>query len=180
MMLLLALVGCKSGKKVADDPIYGDYTPQKTETKKPSGDKAKKVGKTWKDYDIRVERGDNKSLYQELEDWLGVPYVYGGHDKNGTDCSGLVMEVFLKVYGKKVARNSERLYIEDCDEIEKESVKEGDLVFFCTGTKAKINHVGIYLKDDKFVHAGTNGVVVSGLSEPYYVDHFVVAGRVKK
>ena len=57
---------------------------------------------------IMVERnGDvNKKLYKTVEDWLGTPYKYGGQSKDGVDCSGLVVEIYRTVYGKKLYRSS--------------------------------------------------------------------------
>lgn len=120
-------------------------------------------------------------LYKEVESWLGTPYKYGGQSKSGTDCSGLVVEVYKKVYGKKLYRSSYEIYEKNCKHIKKKDLKEGDLVFFITSKKGKrINHVGIYLKDNKFVHSSTKkGVIITDLSEDYYVKHFVGAGRVE-
>ena len=57
---------------------------------------------------------------------------------------------------------------------------EGDLVFFITSPNGnRINHVGVYLRDNKFVHSTTKrGVIISDLSENYYEKYFYKAGRV--
>ena len=66
-------------------------------------------------------------------------------------------------------------------EISKKDLREGDLVFFSSQKKkSKINHVGIYLKRDKFVHAGSKGVVIDSLGAAYYQRHYVASGRVKR
>ena len=59
---------------------------------------------------------------------------------------------------------------------------EGDLVFFSSRkSRRKVAHVGIYLKDGKFVHASTSqGVIVSSLNEPYYRTHWISGGKVRK
>lgn len=132
------------------------------------------------DNEIKIDRKDNKSLYKEVESWLGTPYRYGGESKRGTDCSGMVMQIYLKVYDIKLQRNSARIFYDNCKRIKKHQLREGDLVFFATGSNNKINHVGIYLKNDKFVHASTKrGVIISDLNESYYVIKFKGAGRVK-
>lgn len=131
----------------------------------------------------RVKKdGDNKKLYTVVEKWLGVPYKYGGQTKSGTDCSGLVVEVYKDVYGKKLYRSSYEIYEKNCKQIKKNDLKEGDLVFFITSkTGKRINHVGIYLNDNKFVHSTTSrGVIISDLSEAYYEKYFYRAGRVLK
>ena len=59
-------------------------------------------------------------------------------------------------------------------------MQQGDLLFFAINKSNKISHVGIYLKDDKFIHASSaRGVVVSSLNDDYYKKYFYAAGRVK-
>lgn len=57
--------------------------------------------------DINME--DNHKLYLEVADWIGVPYRGGGDSKRGADCSGLVYQVYRKVYRTQVPRNTEDL-----------------------------------------------------------------------
>lgn len=127
------------------------------------------------------ENINGNKLHKEIKKWLGVPYRYGGHSKNGTDCSGLVMEIYKKVYNKKLERNSAAIMKKNCRRINRKDLKEGDLVFFSTGkSKNRINHVGIYLKDSKFVHASSSkGVIISSLKEKYYIRTYNCSGRVK-
>ena len=129
---------------------------------------------------LSIGRGDNEALYKEAQNWLGVPYRYGGHSKMGADCSGLVMEIYRAVYHIDLQRNSAEIYNKNCKKVDREDLKEGDLVFFGKQGSTVINHVGIYLKNNKFIHASSSkGVVVSDMSERYYVNHFIVAGRVR-
>ena len=134
----------------------------------------------WARLDIKLGRGDNKKLYKELKRWLGTPYVYAAHTcGEGTDCSGMVMEVYLEVYGIKVHRNSAKMLEENCRVIDLDDLKEGDLVFFCTSSDGHVSHVGIYLKENKFVHASSSrGVAVDDLRQNYYATHFHAAARV--
>ena len=138
------------------------------------------VSDEWARLDIKLGRHDNKKLYKELKRWLGTPYVYAAHAcGEGTDCSGMVMEVFLEVYGIKVHRNSAKMLEENCRIIDLDDLREGDLVFFCTNGDGRVSHVGIYLKDNKFVHASSSrGVAVDDLRQNYYATHFHAAGRV--
>ena len=116
---------------------------------------------------IDIDMKDNHRLYVESAKWLGVPYRGGGNNKRGIDCSGLTSHLYKKVYRKKLERNSDKL-------------REGDLVFFHNGRKKRTaSHVGIYLKDNKFIHASTSrGVIVSSLNEEYYRKHWLSGGRV--
>ena len=138
------------------------------------------VSDEWARLDIKLGRKDNKALYKELKRWLGTPYVYAAHTcGEGTDCSGMVMEVFLKVYGIKVHRNSAKMLEQNCKPIDVDDLREGDLVFFITSSDGHVSHVGIYLKDYKFVHASSSrGVAVDDLRQNYYATHFHTAARV--
>ena len=133
-------------------------------------------------YGVRLTPNDNIFLYNEGARWLGVPLRMGGLTKKGVDCSGFVAIVFREVYGKQLARSSADMLKHNCKKVSRANLKEGDLVFFRTGKGRKKvpNHVGIYLKNGKFIHTSTsNGVIVSSLSEPYYVRTWLTGGRVK-
>lgn len=132
------------------------------------------VEKTHKLSDIR------KKILEESFEWLGTPYKYVGQDKgNGTDCSGLVLKVYLDVVGIKLPRNS-AAQAEFCKEIREKDVKIGDLVFFATGKNANtISHVGIVVDENNFIHASTSkGVLVSSFRTPYYMSKLIKFGRV--
>jgi len=131
----------------------------------------------WQTLDVKLSRHDNRKLYYELKKWLGTPYRYGGHDREGTDCSGLVMQVYKEVYGITLERNSARMCENNCKAIDRDKLRNGDLVFF--GNDRGINHVGIYLRDGYFVHASSSrGVIVSHLDQPYFTTHFRTAATV--
>ncbi len=119
-------------------------------------------------------------LYLEAADWIGVPYRGGGDSKRGTDCSGLVYQVYRKVYRTQVPRNTEDLKKES-NKVAKRNLREGDLVFFTSSrSKKKVAHVGIYLKNGKFIHSSTSkGVIVSNLNESYYTKHWISGGRIR-
>lgn len=125
--------------------------------------------------------GKKKSaLDEEVDKWLGAPYKYGGQSLDGVDCSGLVVELYKAVYGKALYRSSYQIFEKNCRVIKKTELMEGDLVFFITSPNgSRINHVGVYLRDNKFVHSTTKrGVIISDLSENYYEKYFYKAGRV--
>ena len=82
---------------------------------------------------------------------------------------------------KRRARSAEDQRNDNCRRILKRNLREGELVFFHNGNKKrKASHVGIYLKDGKFIHDSSSvGVVVSSLNERYYEKHWLQGGRVK-
>lgn len=133
-------------------------------------------------YGVKLTPGDNIFLYNEGARWLGVRHRMGGNTKKGIDCSGFVATVYREVYGKELARSSADMLKHNCRKVGRGKLQEGDLVFFRTGGgKRKVpNHVGIYLKNGRFIHTSTSsGVTVSSLSEPYYLRSWITGGRVK-
>ena len=132
-------------------------------------------------YGIRITPRDNYLLYNTVAQWLGTPYRNGQSSIRGTDCSGFVMNVYRSVYGKTLARNSADMLRRNCRSISRQSLREGNLVFFATGRNARqVTHVGIYLKDGKFAHASTSqGVIISNLNEPYYRQRWISGGIVR-
>lgn len=122
---------------------------------------------------------DNQALYQAINSWLGVPYKYGGTDRNGIDCSAFVGTIYKQVYGITLHRSANDM-LRDVTLISRSQIREGDILFF-TNSKGKVSHVGIYLKDQLFAHASTsNGVSVSSLDNVYWTKHFYKGGRVRK
>jgi hypothetical protein len=120
----------------------------------------------------------NKKLYQFVSDWYGVPYKYGGCDKSGTDCSCLTDNLYSSVYQKKLPRSATEM-AKTCERIGSSSVNEGDLVFFKINSK-EVSHVGVVLRNNKFVHASTSrGVIISDINETYYKKYFYCFGKMK-
>jgi cell wall-associated NlpC family hydrolase len=118
----------------------------------------------------------SKKLKKEIEDWLGVPYRYGGRDKKGIDCSGLICVLYQSVYKIEMAKTV-RLQYMACKKIPLKKLREGDLVFFNPESK-EVTHVGLYLTNHQFVHASVSkGVVISSLENTYYKKCVVCGGR---
>lgn len=129
--------------------------------------------------DMEIDMKDNHGLYMEAAEWLGVPYRPNGNSKQGIDCSGLTSQIYKKVYGRELERSAEDQRTKDCHKVHKGRLREGDLVFFHNGSKSKMaSHVGIYLKDRKFIHSSAKrGVVISSLDNEYYSRHWLCGGR---
>ena len=137
-----------------------------------------------KQYGLRLTQADNIALYDAGSQWLGVKHRMGGNSKKGVDCSGLASILYKQVYGIAIERSSANILSRNCVPVNRNNLREGDLVFFKTsgsGNPKTPTHVGIYLKNGKFIHASTSkGVIVSSLSEPYYIRTWITGGRVKK
>ena len=121
---------------------------------------------------------NNPRLYQSISDWLGTPYKFSGTSKKGVDCSGLVCKLYRDSYHKEM-NGCARDMFKNSEPVKRSDLREGDLVFFKI-RKNKVSHVGIYLSQNRFVHASTtNGVIVSNLDDLYYNRYFYKGGRIK-
>lgn len=123
--------------------------------------------------------GVRRDLVAEASTWIGTPYCYGGHDRRGTDCSGLVMEVYRAAAGKKLPRTTVEQN-KGCKQIKRKELRAGDLVFFGNSKgKGRVSHVGMYIGDDRMIHASSSrGVMVSRIDDKYFGPRFRGAGRV--
>lgn len=114
----------------------------------------------------------------EVKKHLGKRYVWGATGPNSFDCSGLTQYVYKKC-GKSIPRVACDQY-SSSKKVSKSSLQKGDLVFFSsTAGGSYVGHVGIYIGDNKMIHAANSsvGVVTTSLSSSYYVSHYVGAGR---
>ncbi|HVZ26115.1 MAG TPA: NlpC/P60 family protein [Sediminibacterium sp.] len=126
--------------------------------------------------DAPVEKLTNLPLWQEIDKWWGTRYCLGGNTDNCIDCSAFTQVLMKDVYQVDLPRTAQEQY-DAAQKIDLEQMKEGDLVFFNTSGK-DISHVGIYLLNNKFVHAATSGgVMISDLTDSYWQPRFRGAGR---
>lgn len=119
----------------------------------------------------------NNELLETMDDWYGTRYQYGGTTKYGIDCSAFTREMYRGAYGIELPRTAREQYGR-VRKISSTELREGDLVFF--NTTGGVSHVGMYLGNNKFVHASTSkGVTISDLYESYYISRFIGAGRIE-
>lgn len=116
-------------------------------------------------------------MYKVIE-YINTPYLYGGTSKSGIDCSAFVQTVMYQALGVSLPRTSlEQSTVGE--DVAKENLQFGDLLFFDTMSKGRVSHVGIYLGDGYFVHSGSRtGVIVASLDSDYYTSKFLKAKRV--
>lgn len=119
------------------------------------------------EFEAMVRNVDVKSkIMDQYADWKGVRYRLGGESKRGIDCSAFVQRTFREQFGMDLPRSTYEQ--EDMGkQIQRAKLRPGDLVLFRAGSTGR--HVGIYLGNDKFVHASTSsGVTISSLTDNYW------------
>ncbi|MFT4024357.1 MAG: NlpC/P60 family protein [Flavihumibacter sp.] len=117
----------------------------------------------------------NTELLQFIDDWYGTRYRFGGNSRDGIDCSAFTCQLSSAMFNKTLPRTSREQY-DRCQHIPNSQLQTGDLVFF--KNHGGVSHVGVYLLNNKFVHASTSaGVTISDLNEEYYRKRYMGAGR---
>ncbi|GAB3544194.1 hypothetical protein GCM10027343_19000 [Noviherbaspirillum agri] len=112
---------------------------------------------------------------------IGVQYKYGGTEpETGLDCSGLVRYVFKDVSGTDLPRTSEEISRVG-EHVDTRNLQPGDLVFYNTLRRA-FSHVGVYLGDNKFLHAPSRGgkVRIESMDVGYWKKRFNGARRINQ
>jgi lipoprotein Spr len=129
--------------------------------------------------DTEVEALPSRELLETVDDWYGVRYRVGGNTHKGVDCSGFTVAVYASLYGLTIPRVSREQY-RVSKKLSTTELQEGDLVFFDTRGRGYVSHVGIYLGNNKFIHASVSrGVMVNDLFENYYLRRYVGGGRIE-
>jgi len=119
-----------------------------------------------------------QKIVEYAKKFLGVKYVWGGTSPSGFDCSGLVQYVYRQ-FGIKLNRVAAD-QAKQGTTVSRSQLKPGDLVFFNTDSDSTIDHVGIYIGNNQFIHAsmGRGKVLIDPLNSGYYSTRLVTAKRV--
>ncbi|MEC1405819.1 C40 family peptidase [Bacillus halotolerans] len=159
-----SLNGLKSDLIYVGQVLKVKGTNSKTVTSsKPSSSSSSKVSST----SLNVSK-----LVSDAKALTGTPYKWGGTTTSGFDCSGFIWYVLNKQ--TSVARTSTAGYWSSMKSIASPSV--GDFVFFTT-YKSGPSHMGIYIGNNSFVHAGSDGVQISSLNNSYWKPRYLGAKR---
>jgi lipoprotein Spr len=111
-------------------------------------------------------------LKKIADSYIGTRYKSGGESRAGVDCSGFVCLVFKELNRARLPRSSGKQW-KLGNTVSPAQARVGDLIFFRGGMFGTINHVGIYMGDNTFIHASTSsGVIYSSLDDQYYKTHF--------
>jgi lipoprotein Spr len=122
--------------------------------------------------------GQTKTLDSFVREWLGTPYRLGGSSKTGIDCSQFTKRLYKEVYNERLENVAWRQWSQT-KRISKSSLEIGDIVFFNSSVSPSGWHCGIFIGNNKFVHASNRreGVIISDLSSYPYNRNYKGAGR---
>ena len=125
---------------------------------------------------------NKENMLKNAKKHLGEDYVWGGTNPGGFDCSGYMQYIYKKE-GVAIPRTANQ-QSKIGKEVSRFELKKGDLLFFLTDKSRNIpiTHVGMYLGDDKFIHAASKrkGIIISSFNKSRYSKLFVKATRVIK
>lgn len=143
-----SLVGCASSPSSVQEPQSTPIKQQKIDTST---------------YPKFAQEPNYQAYFQE---WKGVPYKYGGINKQGIDCSAFTQDALQALHQYSLPRST-AYQASSGIRVSLNNAKKGDLVFFKTGRK--VRHVGVYIGNNEFMHASTSkGVIISSLENPYW------------
>lgn len=115
-------------------------------------------------------------LMRFYQHWQGVRYRYGGEDRRGVDCSGLVYRFYRDRFGMDVPRSTQ-LLAGMSHRLRPNKLAPGDILIFRIEGKGR--HVGIYVADGTFIHASkSKGVMKSSLANSYWASRYHKAARI--
>ncbi|WEG12460.1 LysM peptidoglycan-binding domain-containing protein [Pullulanibacillus sp. KACC 23026] len=119
-----------------------------------------------------------KSLISDTQNYIGVPYLWGGTSPKGFDCSGFVYYMFNQ-QGVTMSRNTSAGLYTQGQTIDRAKLEPGDLVFFAVNTPGTISHVGFYIGNNEFISAtSSKGIAVYSMDNSYWKSYYVGAKRI--
>ncbi len=118
-----------------------------------------------------------RNFFGDVKQFFGIRYRFGGQTPEGFDCSGFVRFMYDRVFSMRLPRTSREMATIG-KKVERSELKPGDLIFFQT-KGSRINHVGIFVGNDTFVHSSlSKGITEDKLQQKYYDKRFAGAVRV--
>ena len=121
--------------------------------------------------------GHMGTFFYDVTHYFGTRYHSGGQTPAGFDCSGFVRFMYDKAFNMHLPRSSREMSALG-NKVRKDELKPGDLVFFHTHGQ-QINHVGIFIGSDTFIHSSlSKGITEDKLKQGYFEKRFAGAVRI--
>ena len=123
------------------------------------------------------EAGD---LIMNAMSLIGLSYRFGGNSPTqGLDCSGFMQYIFKRSMGITLPRTSAEMATVG-QQVDRANLKPGDMVFF--GSGGRVSHVGMYIGNDRFIHAPRTGrdIEITSMNGTYWKNRYITARRVDR
>lgn len=124
--------------------------------------------------------GPRKRVIQRAHELIGTPYKWGGmSETSGFDCSGLLVYLFRSEAGIEIPRTTTSMMNKDYLPVSRHELQPGDAVFFDNRGRGRVDHVGLYIGDNRFVHAPRTGakIRIDSLDNRYWNQRYSSARR---
>lgn len=126
---------------------------------------------------VKVSGESIERLFSAIRDRLGTTYRWGGSAADGFDCSGFVQYLYEESFQLRMPRTSSDMASLG-RVVPRKKLRQGDLVFFSSDERT-IDHVGIYMGDNRFAHVSTSsGVSIDRLDSRHYDKRYACAARI--
>ena len=121
-----------------------------------------------------------KNVINRAYTLLGIPYLWGGMSlEKGFDCSGMLVYLYKHEAGISVPRTTSAMLGAKLQKVARHDLQPGDAVFFRTQGRTRSNHVGLYIGDDRFIHAPRKGktIRIDSMKNAYWKRNYTTARR---
>ncbi|MGE8189647.1 C40 family peptidase [Pseudomonas sp. NPDC086278] len=119
-------------------------------------------------------------VVERAKELIGTPYKRGGTSQaKGFDCSGLLVYLFRKEAGMVLPRTTSSMIKERYQRVSRNELQPGDAVFFSYSNQKQVDHVGLYIGNNRFIHAPRTGknVRIDSMNNQFWNDRFFSARR---
>ena len=158
-------------------PLMATCAPAPRYTSEPTGGRA--VVEELRARQQALRNSSPRRLLEVANGYLGIPYKWGGTTRRGMDCSAMARAIVREAYGIELPRTSKQMFVGGAPISSRDDLRPGDLLFFRIAASGPgISHVGVYVGDDRFIHASlSRGGVIDSLNQPYFGSRYAGARR---
>lgn len=168
-------------EKVTYPNYYENSDPDKIPEEEIAIDRKDFIRKYDKITNYSIALTVREKIIFEVISYLETPYLYGGNNSNGIDCSAFTQNVMNKAIAKNIPRTASQQFELGIPIAQITELQFGDLVFFDTSRNSYPGHVGIFMGEDLFAHSSqSQGVVISSIQSDYYKNRFVGGRRLEE
>ncbi|MBB4866659.1 cell wall-associated NlpC family hydrolase [Pseudomonas nitritireducens] len=129
---------------------------------------------------LHLSERQSQRIIARAHELIGTPYRWGGETvETGFDCSGLLVYLYRSVANRKLPRTTASMIAQRHNKVDRDQLQPGDAVFFNHNGEGSASHVGLYIGDDRFIHAPSTGktIRIDSLDNSYWQRSYTTARR---